>query len=94
MIDDIDIFSYMYDAIIISDVRLKKEIIDLKKTFPELVVIHIYRPDFDNGLTEEQKKHITETDLDNFNDYDVNVENTTLDKLEKNAEKIYTEMER
>jgi hypothetical protein len=93
MIDDIEIFSYMYDAIIISDVRLKKEIIDLKKVFPELVAIHIYRPNFDNGLTEEQKNHITEIDLDDFNEYDVNIENTTIEKLEESAEKIYTEME-
>lgn len=93
MVDDIEIFSYLYDAIIISDVRLKKEIIELKKVFPELVAMHIYRPDFDNGLTEEQKKHITETDLDDFDGYDVNIENTTIERLEESAEKLYTEME-
>ena len=93
MIDDIEIFSYLYDAIIISDVRLKKEIIELKKVFPELVAMHIYRPDFDNGLTEEQKNHITEIDLDDFDVYDVNIENTTIEKLEESAENLYTEME-
>ena len=73
MIDDIEIFSYFYDAIIISDVRLKKEINDLKKAYPQLITIHINRPDFDNGLTEEQKNHPTEIDLDDFNDFDIEI---------------------
>ena len=94
MIDDIEIFSYFYDAIIISDVRLKKEIYDLKKVYPNIKVIHIIRPDFDNGLTEEQKKHPTEIDLDDFNEFDIEVVNTTLEELEKSAEKIYMENER
>lgn len=94
MIDDIEIFSYFYDAIIISDVRLKKEIYDLKKAYPNIKVIHIVRPNFDNGLTEEQKNHPTEIDLDDFNEFDIEVVNTTLEELEKSAEKIYTENER
>ena len=93
MIDDIEIFSYFYDAIIISDVRLKKEVYDLKKAYPNIKVIHIVRPDFDNGLTEEQKMHPTEIDLDDFNEFDIEVVNTTLDELEKSAEKIYMENE-
>ena len=94
MVDDIEIFSYFYDAIIISDVRLKKEIYDLKKVYPNIKVIHIVRPNFDNGLTPEQKKQPTEIDLDDFNDFDKNVVNTTLEELEKSAEKIYIENER
>ena len=94
MIDDIEIFSYFYDAIIISDVRLKKEIIDLKKAYPNIISIHIDRPNFDNGLTEEQKKHPTEIDLDDYNEFDIEVINTTLDDLKETAEKIYIENER
>lgn len=94
MIDDIEIFSYFYDVIIISDVRLKKEIYDLKKAYPNIKVIHIVRPDFDNGLTEEQKNHPTEKDLDDFNEFYIEVVNTTLEELEKSVKKIYTENER
>lgn len=94
MIDDIEIFSYFYDVIIISDVRLKKEIYDLKKAYPNIKVIHIVRPDFDNGLTEEQKNHPTEKDLDDFNEFDIEVVNTTLEELEKSVKKIYIENER
>lgn len=94
MIDDIEIFSYFYDAIIISDVRLKKEVYELKNKYPNIKVVHVLRPNFDNGLTDEQKLHPTEVDLDDFNEFDIEVVNTTLDELVKTAEKIYTDNER
>ena len=95
MIDDIEIFSCFYDAIIISDCRLKKEVEDLKSAYPEdLVAINIFRPDFDNGLTPEQKAHKTEVDLDDYDKFDVKIINTTLEELEKSAEKIYIEYEK
>jgi len=93
MIDDIDIFSCFYDAIIISDVRLKKEIDDLRESFPDLVSVNIFRPDFDNGLTEEQKKHKTEIDLDDYDKFNEQVINTTLEELKETAKKIYTKYE-
>lgn len=91
MIDDIDVFSCFYDAIIISDVRLKKEIHDLKSSFPNAKVVHIVRPNFDNGLTQEQKNHKTEIDLDDFTNFDIEIINTTLEKLEEDAKKLYRE---
>ena len=94
MIEDIDVFSCFYDEIIISDVRLKKEINDLRKAFPELVCVHVVRPNFDNGLTEEQKNHRTEIDLDDFEGFDVEIVNTTFEELEKSAENLYMEKER
>lgn len=93
MIEDIDVFSCFYDAIIISDVRLKKEINDLRQAFPDLVCVHINRPDFDNGLTEEQKNHKTEIDLDDFDNFDVKIVNTTLELLEKSANDLYNKYE-
>ena len=93
MIDDIKIFSCFYDAIIISDVRLKKEILDLKETYPDAMSINVFRPNFDNGLTEEQKRHRTEIDLDDFDKFDLQIINTTLEKLEEDAKKLYTNIE-
>ena len=94
MIDDIEIFSCFYDAVIISDVRLKKEIDDLRVAYPKLISINIFRPNFDNGLTEEQKKHKTEIDLDDYDKFNEQVINTTLEELKETAEKIYTKYER
>ena len=93
IIDDIDVYSCFYDAIIISDVRFKKEIEDLKTAHPELINIHITRPNFDNGLTPEQKMHKTEIDLDDYTNFDEEIINTTLDELKNTARKIYTKYE-
>ena len=93
MIEDIDVFSCFYDAIIISDVRLKKEINDLRRAFPDLICVLINRPNFDNGLTPEQKNHKTEIDLDDFTDFDIEIENTTLELLEESAKNLYKEKE-
>ena len=94
IIDDVDVFACFYDAIVISDVRLKKEIEDLRKVFPDLICVHIERPNFDNGLTPEQKNHKTEIDLDDYDKFDVNIVNTTLEELKKDAIKLYTDNER
>ena len=94
MIDDIKIFSCFYDAIIISDIRLKLEIDMVKEVYPESIAISIFRPDFDNGLSEEQKKHKTEVDLDDYDKFDLQIINTTLEKLEKDAEKLYIDVEK
>lgn len=94
MIDDLEIFSYFYDAIIISDVRFKKEINDLKAVYPNIKVIHINRPNFDNGLTEEQKNHPSEIDLDDYTEYDSEIVNTTFDSLKESAQRLFDENER
>lgn len=66
IIEDIKVLSYYKDNIIISGIRLKEEIDDLKQEFDKVVVIKVERPNFDNGLTLKQKKHITENDLNNY----------------------------
>ena len=93
-IDDIDVYSCFYDCIIISDVRFKREILDIKAAFPDAISIRMFRPDFDNGLTAEQKLHPTEIDLDDFNDFDEEIINTTFDNLKEDAKMIYTKYER
>ena len=94
MIEDIEVFSCFYDAIIISDVRLKKEIIDLKREFPELLTIYIHRPNFDNGLKEEEKKHFTEVDLDDYNKFDYYLINdSSIEKLKDKVLNLIEEVE-
>lgn len=75
ILQDIEIFSYFYDIIVISDVRLLDEITILKENYPDSTSIRVVRNNYENNLTEEQKNHLTETDLDNFNDFDYIVNN-------------------
>lgn len=70
IIEDIEILSYFFDCIVVDDVRIKNEFLIPKKKFNKMISIKLVRPNFDNGLTLEQQKHITETDLDDFNDVD------------------------
>ena len=87
IIDDIKVYSYFFDVITISDVRAKDELIDVTNEFSKVISININRPNFDNGLTLEQKKHFTEVDLDDFNNFDYKINNDgTLYNLK---DKIY-----
>ena len=55
----------LYDYVIIPDVRFPNEIDKMCDNF-DCITIRIIRPNFDNGLTDEQKKHPSETALDNY----------------------------
>ena len=72
-IEDLKVYSYFYDVVTISDARLKPEVMMPKKEFDNVYVIKVVRPNFDNGLTKEQQNHITETDLDDYTDYDYEI---------------------
>ena len=75
MIEDLKIFNYFYDVVTISDGRLISEIEMIRENFDNVFVIRVNRPNFDNGLTDEQKNHPTEIALDNYTKYDYVVEN-------------------
>lgn len=75
-----------YDYIFVTDCRFKNEVEVMKETFPEEVItIRVNRPDFQNDLTEEQRKHKSEVDLDDYQ-FDVEILNCdTLDTLKQIA---------
>lgn len=88
IIQDIEVFSYFYDIIIISDARLVDEIESIKEKYPNSISIRINRENLDNGLTIQEKKHITETGLDNYHDFDYIVNNSNYEDLVKEIENI------
>ncbi len=92
-LDDIEIYSYFYDAIIVPDIRLPKEIESVKEKFSNVVTIHINRINFETELKTKEQAHITETAMDNYKDYDYEITNNTLEELEKDIYKIYKEEE-
>ena len=52
--------------------------------------VRIERPDFDNGLTEEQKKHISETAMSTFSEYDYIITNDgSLDDLREKVKQAF-----
>lgn len=91
IIEDIKVYSYFFDVITISDCRAKVEIDLPKKAFDNVYAVHVVRPNFDNGLTEEQKKHFTEIDLDDYNNFDCEILNDgSCEDLNKKA-KLFVE---
>lgn len=90
--EDIMVYSYYFDCITISDARAKVEVDIPKSKFDNVIAIHIERPNFDNGLTEEQKKHFTEVDLDDYDKYDHKILNdSTIEDLKTKVESIIGE---
>jgi len=71
-----------YDYILISDCRFPNELNRWTEEGYTIIPIHVKRLNFDNGLTEEQKNHSSETALNNYTfDYYLQAEN--LDELEQ-----------
>lgn len=87
--DDIKVYSYFFDVIIITDARFEEEIEEIKKISDKVTVINIEGKE--NNLTEQQKKHITETALNDYNKYDYKIKNKESKEILKR--KIYEILE-
>lgn len=87
-IEDIEIYSYFADVILIPDVRFPAEIEKIKEKFNNVVSIGITRKNYISNLTKEQLTDITETALNNYHEYDFEVENTSKTDLQEIARTI------
>lgn len=77
-----------YDYVIIPDVRFPNEVTEIQKNF-NTVVLRIERPNFDNGLTLEQRHHSSEIAMDEFEEFDFTIKNdSTLDSLEQKVRNL------
>lgn len=61
----LQMFEDEWDYVIIPDCRYPIELATVERVF-DTTVIRIERPGFDNGLTEAQKKHPSEVDMDHY----------------------------
>ena len=94
MCEDIMVYSYFFDVIIISDVRLEPEITVIQETFPNVTVIHVERPNLVSELSSQQLQHRTEIGLDQFTSYDYHIINDgTLEALEQKVKQMIKEVE-
>jgi hypothetical protein len=89
MLEDFKIYEKFVDIVVISDVRLKEEIEDLKNSqYNDIITIRVNNKNLFYNLTEEEKTHITETALENYPYFDYIIENKSLNELEDFAKKI------
>ncbi len=88
MKEDIDILSNYFDAFVITDARIKDELINIKNNYEKVFTIRINSIN-DNGLTNDQKNNYTEIALDNYTDYDYIIYNNgTIEELKNNITEI------
>lgn len=75
LLEDLNIYSYFFDVIIVPDVRFKEEIDIIKKNFKYVVSIGVVRKNYESDLTVEEQNDITEISLDYYDDYDYKIIN-------------------
>lgn len=86
--EDIEILSNFFDVFIITDARLKIEFEELKNRYEDVVSIKIERENYDDELTNEEKEHITETEIATYQDFDYKIKNTSILILKEEAKNI------
>lgn len=90
--EDMDVYNEYVEAVMIDDVRLPIEMDYFLERYPSRIkTIHIVRPNFENDLTAEQRAHVTEKGLDNYEKYDYTIMNDG--SLSDLREKIYSLIE-
>ena len=88
LLEDIEILKNFFDTFIITDARLTHEIDRIKASAKDVMVIKIERENQENGLTEEEKKHRTETEIDEYQGFDIIIKNEKEEDLKFSAKTI------
>ena len=89
VMEDVQVYSHFFDVIIITDARLVEEI-EIPKSLFNCITIRINKDD--NNLTLEQKKHITETNLDNYCNFDYVINNNDISETKNQIINILKEV--
>lgn len=87
LITTIEVIDNYYDVGLITDGRLVHEIEVLKEKYPNIKTILLTNKQ-DNKLTNKEKNHQTEIDLDDYKDFDYIVENKDMESLKLETLKI------
>ena len=88
LVEDVEILSEFFDTFIIVDARLKSEFDYLNEKYGDIVSIKLEREANQLGLTEAEKKHITEIDLEDYESFDYVIKNTGMLDLKEHAKKV------
>ena len=75
LIEDLKIYSYFFEVIIVPDIRFKEEIEIIKNNFNNVISIGIERKNYHSTLSLKEQKDITEVALDNYDKYDYKIIN-------------------
>lgn len=82
LIEDLKIYELYFDVVVISDVRYPEEIEEIKNLYPESYSMYIVNQFQASSLSLEEQMHITETALENYNNFDITITNDNLNVLD------------
>lgn len=91
-LEDVEIYSYFYDLIVITDARLIKEIEVPLKKFDNIYTIRINKLNNDYQMEKKLKEHVTETELDNYKNFNYIINYETNEQLYNNLKEIVEEI--
>ncbi len=89
--EDIRIYELYFDIVIISDVRLPEEIEEFKKEYQDCTSIYVINQFEPSKLSIKEQMHITETALENYNNFDLTITNDNKNTL---SDKVINYLER
>ena len=81
MIKDIAVYEKYVKNLIIADVRMPEEIEEIKENYDNVYAIYVENQFGESKLTVEEQSHITETALENYNDFDYILANDVKENL-------------
>ncbi len=91
MKEDLEIYKHFTDNVIISDVRMPKELDDLKEFKPIKIKVENNLASYD--LTSKESAHNTEHALDSYDKFDYVIKNKSEKEMKQILEKIVKENE-
>ncbi len=81
MLADLKVYNTLCDNVIISDVRFPNEIEEIKLNYDNVYAIYVENQFSNSSLSIEEQTHITETALENYDEFDLTVINDDLNKV-------------
>ena len=82
IIDILKFFDNEWDYVLIPDCRYPVEVARMQEEF-ETYLLRVERPNFESGLTDKQKQHISETAMDNYKFDAVLYNDSTLESFKE-----------
>lgn len=81
MLDDLKVYETVVDNVIIADVRMPEEIDEIRKHYDNVYAIYVENQFSQSNLTVEEQSHITETSLENYDEFDYIIANDDKNAL-------------
>ena len=86
--EDIEILSNFFNVFIVNDIRLPLEIETIKERFNNVISVNVTREGYVSPLETSEQVHITELALNNYEKFDYEIVNKSLNDLENDIIKI------